>query len=79
MVVHMYAVLNNTFTLDTSYVVVPPVQSVILIIRSRCMSNQLGVLQTVFPRDVLFPKNCDLSVKPLASCVPASSSVVCPC
>ena len=36
------------------------------------MSNQLGVLQTAFPHDVLFPKNCDLTVKPLASCVPAS-------
>lgn len=36
------------------------------------MSNQLGVLQTVFPHDVLFPKNCDLSVKPPASCVAAS-------
>jgi len=36
------------------------------------MSNQLGVLQTLFPHDVLFPKNCDLTVKPLASCVPAS-------
>lgn len=35
------------------------------------MVNQLGVLQTLFPRDVLFPKVCDLTVKPLASCVPA--------
>jgi len=37
------------------------------------MSNQLGVLQTLFPYDVLFPKNCDLSVKPPASCVPVST------
>ena len=36
------------------------------------MSNQLGVLQTVFPHDALFPKNCDLSVKPPASFVLAS-------
>lgn len=36
------------------------------------MSNQLGILQTLFPHDILFPKNCDLTVKPLASCVPAS-------
>lgn len=72
MVVHMYAILNNTFTLDTSYVVVPPLQSVVLILRSRCMNNQLNILQTLFPHDVLFPKNCDLSVKPPASCVPAS-------
>lgn len=35
------------------------------------MSNQLDVLQTAFPYAVLFPKNCDLSVKPPASCVPA--------
>jgi len=68
----MYAVLNNTFTLDTSYVCGPPIHSAVLTHRTRCMSNQLGVLQTLFPREVLFPKNCDLSVKPPASCVPAS-------
>lgn len=36
------------------------------------MSNQLGVLQSLYPYSVLFPKSCDLSIKPPASCVPAS-------
>jgi hypothetical protein len=30
MVVYMYGVLNNTFTLDTSYVVFIPLRSVVL-------------------------------------------------
>jgi len=73
MVVHMYAILNNTFSVDTSYVRSPhSFCSAILTLRPRCMSNQLGVLRTQYPYDVLFPKSCDLSLKPPASCVPAS-------
>jgi hypothetical protein len=56
----------------TSRTLSPPIHAVVLTLRPRCMNNQLGVLQTLFPRDVLFPKSCDLSVKPAASCVPAS-------
>jgi hypothetical protein len=36
------------------------------------MSNQLDVLKAMFPYSALFPKSCDLSTKPPASCVPAS-------
>jgi len=36
------------------------------------MSNQLGILGTLYPYNVLFPKTCDLQTKPPASCVPAS-------
>jgi len=33
------------------------------------MSNQLDILQKLYPYNVLFPKSCDLAVKPPASCV----------
>lgn len=71
----MYAILNNTFSVDTSYVEsCRSFCDTILILRPRCMNNQLNILNALYPYDVLFPKSCDLSIKPPASCVPASIS-----